>query len=56
MTLEELAQNIIGQEIVGMAFDHETETLTLELSACDLDINGEDIDIKLYRLQKDSMN
>lgn len=56
MNLEELAHTIIGQEIVGMAFDHETETLTLELSACDLDINGEELDIKLFKLQKDSLN
>jgi hypothetical protein len=56
MTLEELAERIIGQEIVGMAFDHESETLTLELTNCDVDINGEEIDIKLFPLQKSSMN
>lgn len=56
MTLDELAETIIGQEIVCMAFDPETETFTLELSACDLSINGEEIDIKLFRLKNDSLN
>jgi hypothetical protein len=56
MTLDELAETIIGQEIVGMAFNYETETLTLELSTCDLEIDGDGLDMKMYRLEQTNLN
>ena len=56
MDLNDLADRIVGQQLVGLQVDFETETITLEFSNCDLDITGDGLGMKLFELQKPRLN
>ena len=56
MDLNDLANRIVGQELVGFEVDFETETITLQFSNCDLDITGDGLGMKLFELNKPKLN
>ena len=56
MDLNELAKRIVGQELVGLQVDGETETITFEFEDCDIDIGGDGLSMKLYDLNKPKLN
>lgn len=56
MDLGELANRIIGQELVGLQVDAESEIITFEFEDCDIDISGDGLTMKLFDLQKPRLN
>ena len=51
-----IAEKIIGQTIVGLVIDYETETITIELENGDIDINGDGLTMQVFDLQKPKLN
>lgn len=56
MDLNDLADRIVGKELIGLQVDGETETITLEFDDYDVDITGDGLGMKLYELQKPRLN
>lgn len=56
MDLNDLADRIVGKELIGLQVDGETETITLEFDDYDVDITGDGLGMKLFELQKPRLN
>ena len=53
---EKVAEKIIGQTIVGLRIDYETETLIIEVSEYDIEFTGDDLKMEVFDLEKPKMN
>lgn len=53
---EKVAEKIIGQTIVGLRIDYETETLIIEVSEYDIEFTGDDLRMEVFYLEKPKMN
>lgn len=56
VTPKEMAETIIGQQIVGVEINYDDETITLQLSNNDLEFSGEDISMRCYELDAVRLN
>ena len=56
MEPQELAEKIIGQTIVGLQINYETETITLELNNADIDFEGDGLSMKVFDLNTPKLN
>jgi hypothetical protein len=53
---QQIADKIIGQTIVGLRIDYETEIITIELNNGDIDFSGDGLSMKVFDLDKPKLN
>lgn len=53
---QQIADKIIGQSIVGLRIDYETEIITIELSNGDIDFSGDGLSMKVFDLNRPTLN
>lgn len=51
---QQMAETLIGQQIVGVEIDYENETITLQLTNNDLEFEGDGLEIRCYDLEEGS--
>lgn len=53
---EEVANKIIGQTVVGLRIDYDTETLVIELSEYDVEFTGDGMRMEVFNLDGPKLN
>ena len=56
VTPQEMADTLIGQQIVGVEINYDDETITLQLGNNDLEFSGDDLSMKCYDLETVRIN
>lgn len=56
VTPQEMAETLIGQQIVGVEINYDDETITLQLGNNDLEFSGDDLSMRCYELDTARLN
>lgn len=56
VTPQQMAETLIGQQIVGIEINYENETITLQLSNNDLEFEGDGMSMRCYDLEGGRVN
>ena len=55
-TPEKLANQLIGQTVVGLMIDYDAEIITLQLSEGDIDFDANTLTMTYYKLENSKLN
>ncbi len=56
VTPQQMAETLIGQQIVGVEINYDEETITLQLTNNDLEFEGDGLNMRCYDLEKTRLN
>ena len=56
VTPQQMAETLIGQQIVGVEINYDEQTMTLQLTNNDLEFEGDGLSMRCYDLDKVRLN